>query len=57
MLQIGAGRSYSRAQRYGSNARILGRAHVSILKAVFLGAIGESGSVAMIMYLRRRGVV
>lgn len=31
--------TYSRAQRYGSNARMLGRAHVCRSKAVFLGAI------------------
>jgi hypothetical protein len=32
-------RTYSRAQRYGSNARILGRAQVSRLNADFLEAI------------------
>lgn len=31
--------TYSRAQRYGSNARMLGRAHVCKSKAVFFGAI------------------
>lgn len=31
--------TYSRAQRYGSNARMLGRAHVCSLKAEFFGAI------------------
>lgn len=31
--------TYSRAQRYGSNANILGRAHVCKLNAVFLEAI------------------
>lgn len=31
--------SHSRAQRYGSNANILGRAHVSRLKADLLEAI------------------
>lgn len=31
--------TYSRAQRYGSNARMLGRAHVCRLNGDFVGAI------------------
>lgn len=33
--------TYSRAQRYGSNAIILGRAHVCKSNDVFLGAISS----------------
>ena len=44
-------RTYSRAQRYGSNARILGRAQVSRLNADFLEAImSKSGVQWMLIF-------
>jgi len=46
------GSSYSRAQRYGSNARILGRAHVCKLKGEAFGAIASFGDVFVVLMMK-----